>query len=278
MKKIIVPTDFSEVGVNAFRFAQELAKRENSQILLLHVYHPSFDVDNPYLSVDFGQFEKVKRETLLQFAKKYTTSVETTVAIEDTTIQTELRVGFAAEEIVKASAEADLVIMGTTGRGDALEKVFGKVSIHVAQNASCPVLLVPPNQTFSGFHNLLFASSDRPEDENLLRKIFSFSSFDIKTLHFVHVDEQKTEKYEVLDIDFEHITRPYVPDIELKLARIGCTQIWSGIDQYAEDHAVDLIIMGTIRRGFLKKLFHQSQTKGMILHTQKPLLVLHFQH
>lgn len=274
MKKIIVPTDFSEVAVNAFHFAQQLNKVKNGLLQVVHVYHPSFEVDNPYLSIDFGKFEATKRASLERFTEKYTLPNKT--GDDQNTIQAKLSIGFAAEEIVKASAEASLVVMGTTGQGDALEKVFGTVSTHVARKAHCPVLLVPLQSTFTGFRSVLFASNDLPEDEDLLRKALDFTIPGIETLHMVHVDETRAATYEMLEVDKEQILRPHLPEINLKLARIGCQRIWSGLDQYAADHAIDLMVMGTIHRGFLKKLFHQSQTKGMILHAQRPLLVLHY--
>ena len=55
-----------------------------------------------------------------------------------------VHVGQPAEVIVNVARElaADLVVMGTHGRGGLAGLVLGSVANHVLQQASCPVLLV----------------------------------------------------------------------------------------------------------------------------------------
>jgi nucleotide-binding universal stress UspA family protein len=50
--------------------------------------------------------------------------------------------GDPGEQIVAAAADADLIVMGTRGRGAAGRALFGSVADHVARHASAPTLLV----------------------------------------------------------------------------------------------------------------------------------------
>ena len=58
-------------------------------------------------------------------------------------------VGDAAERIVRICAEeaAELVVIGSRGRGGVASTVLGSVSSRVAATAPCPCLVVPPSAT-----------------------------------------------------------------------------------------------------------------------------------
>lgn len=51
--------------------------------------------------------------------------------------------GFAVKELVDASQDADLVVVGSRGGGGFARLVMGSVSSQVIQHAACPVVVVP---------------------------------------------------------------------------------------------------------------------------------------
>jgi nucleotide-binding universal stress UspA family protein len=56
-----------------------------------------------------------------------------------------VRAGCAHEEILRLAAEkkADLIVVGSHGRGPLERMFFGSTSRHVVRGAACPVLSVP---------------------------------------------------------------------------------------------------------------------------------------
>lgn len=52
--------------------------------------------------------------------------------------------GFPARELINASHEADLLVVGSRGQVDFPSLRLGAISINVAHYASCPVVIVPP--------------------------------------------------------------------------------------------------------------------------------------
>jgi nucleotide-binding universal stress UspA family protein len=52
--------------------------------------------------------------------------------------------GPAAHVLLEAATGADLIVLGSRGRGGFLGLLLGSVSQHVAQHAPCPVVIVPP--------------------------------------------------------------------------------------------------------------------------------------
>lgn len=277
MRKILVPTDFSKNAAGAFRFAQALARQFDASVKLLHVYHPSFDVANPYLGLPYAEFESLKAKQMKAFCNKYQTVAEEGEVLTQTKVRTELKVGFAAEEIVAQSMEADLIIMGTTGEGSLLEQVFGKVSSYVAQNAHCPVLLIPPGVKYQGFLNIVYASNHQAADEVLIKQVIDLTGALPAQMHFIHVQPEPQVGYRIAQETIKKIKpRPRTTELGVKVVGISCEDVVEGISQYAEDQKADLIVMGTIHRNTLAKLFHRSATRRMVFHAQAPLLVLHF--
>lgn len=52
--------------------------------------------------------------------------------------------GFPVEELVNASKEADVVVLGSRGVGGFTRMLLGSTAGQVVQHAFCPVLIVPP--------------------------------------------------------------------------------------------------------------------------------------
>ena len=52
--------------------------------------------------------------------------------------------GFPVEELIKASRDADMVVLGSRGAGGFTRLLIGSTAGQVSQHAHCPVLIVPP--------------------------------------------------------------------------------------------------------------------------------------
>jgi nucleotide-binding universal stress UspA family protein len=51
--------------------------------------------------------------------------------------------GLAAQELINASADADLIVVGSRGGGGFAKLMLGSVSHQVVSHASCPVVIIP---------------------------------------------------------------------------------------------------------------------------------------
>ena len=123
LKKILVPTDFSEASNSAYRYAFRFGQQFGAE---LHVVHVSEPILSPQLA-----------ENNLRV---WADSMETT----GVTTKTMLRNGLAAHEIVEAAKEldADLIIIATHGYTGWKHFCIGSTAERVVRAAPCPVLVV----------------------------------------------------------------------------------------------------------------------------------------
>lgn len=278
MKQLLVPTDFSETAIDTFKFAQQLAEKNESAIKVLHIFDPQVDPAFPYLGNASTQFYQEKGDLLAEFTEANTITAQNTSPRVAINIHQEIRMGKAKEAIVNVSTEpgVDMIVMGTTGESGFLEKVFGTVSSHVARQAHCPVLLVPKGSQFKSFKKVLYASNYQTNDEVMLNRLVEFANLFNSEIHFVHIQEDKQKRYVVNNVYFEQIFRREAPGLGLNIVNITSVDVMEGLSRYAIENNIDLMVMATMHRSFIENIFHKSLTKQMSLATKIPLMVMHF--
>jgi nucleotide-binding universal stress UspA family protein len=66
--------------------------------------------------------------------------------VRPASVQVHALSGFVVKELVDASQDADLVVLGTRGSSSFVRLVMGSVSHEVVQHSACPVVIVPHNR------------------------------------------------------------------------------------------------------------------------------------
>jgi universal stress protein A len=135
-KRIVVGIDFNAPSLAALEYARSLAKSFESSVSLVHVIQPVTTEIYTYSAEMVQNWERAAYERLWALFP----------AEERTTLQgrAEVRVGAAVEEILNFAEErkADLIILGTHGRGPLGHLFLGSVAERVVRRAQCPVLTV----------------------------------------------------------------------------------------------------------------------------------------
>lgn len=139
--RIVVPTDFSGCAEEAWRLAQRLATSLGSELLLAHVL-----VETPLFEEGPFTMEKTRRvyEATRKWAEEAIEQWAGAARDKGLKIRTVLRTGVPYREIVALATDerADLVLMGTHGRGGLDRALLGSVADRVVRLAPCPVLTV----------------------------------------------------------------------------------------------------------------------------------------
>lgn len=137
LERILVPYDFSETSANAVRYGMGLAQAFNARVQFLYVgdsERAAMATEQPIESPD----------ALLAAFKAAVERTVSRLAAASTATQFFVRSGHPAAEIVAFAddEEADLIVMGTHGRGLVGHLVMGSVAEKVVRTAHCPVLTV----------------------------------------------------------------------------------------------------------------------------------------
>ncbi len=258
MRKILVPTDFSDVSKNALRYGLDLYRRTESKVDLVHIYHPAFDPSQTEIIDISSGVEKI-------FDSKMKELISGT-NIFDLEVNGKVEVGFAIERIIELSFHYDIIIMGTTGATGLFGRLFGSVSTEVAEKSHCPVLLVPPNTGFDGYENVIYAYDPDGVSDEVLSEIMTFAKRYNAKLHFVHIKEGN-EKIE--------INLPEDIEVDCTINEIEADSVIKGVNLFIEKKNADLVIIATKQRNFWEGILHTNHTKEFVLNTKIPLLVYH---
>jgi nucleotide-binding universal stress UspA family protein len=142
LKRILVPTDFSDTSEIAVNYARALAEAFNASLHVVHVIEDP--LVHSWTSVDFNPDLPSYREVLAKAANERLGKVLTTADLERHHAQLVTKFGSPFIEIVRYAKEQgiDLILMGTHGRRPIKHMLMGSVAERVVRKAPCPVLTV----------------------------------------------------------------------------------------------------------------------------------------
>jgi nucleotide-binding universal stress UspA family protein len=138
---ILCPVDFSDVSVRALQKAIALANADGAHLTLLHVTDPLLDAAARAAGTEDTITEQTQAELQKLLAAVSPEGAKGRMAVSAS-------VGEPAQEILREALEskADLIVMGTQGRGAAGRLLMGSTATRVLEATTTPVLVVPPQR------------------------------------------------------------------------------------------------------------------------------------
>jgi nucleotide-binding universal stress UspA family protein len=140
LKKILVPTDFSETSKKAVQYALRFAEQFGCEIALLYVVEPATPMIGAPLAVepftDKDEFSMAEKDLAVLAAESHTNGAHS--------VNSFVRIGHAPNEITKAAKDldVDLIIIATHGYTSWRHLCIGSTAERVVRTAPCPVLVV----------------------------------------------------------------------------------------------------------------------------------------
>ena len=138
LKRILLPTDFSDTAQHALGYAREMAERFGAEVHVLHVV-----ADPTPHEWAVGAATLVVSDLL----KTWEADAERhlgEISLDGIETVRAIRVGHAFFEILQYATDnaIDMIVMGTHGRGPVKHLLLGSVAEKVVRKAPCPVLTV----------------------------------------------------------------------------------------------------------------------------------------
>jgi nucleotide-binding universal stress UspA family protein len=139
--RVVVATDFSECAQGGWELARRIAAAPGSELILTHVL-----TEVPLYGEGIFNIETARkvREGARKWAEGALEAWVGKARAEGLSARAALRTGNPHEEIVALARDerADLIVIGTTGRGGINRALLGSVADRVVRLAPCPVLTV----------------------------------------------------------------------------------------------------------------------------------------
>jgi nucleotide-binding universal stress UspA family protein len=173
---------------------------------------------------------------------------------------------------------AEIIVMGTTGKGKLEEMVAGSNAIRVCEVSDFPVVLVPSDIPMQPVASIIFACDLKEVQETIPEeKIFKVLDAFHVPLSVIHIGKGKEKESQDLLNDQSEETKqlhklfqnynPVYRDIHHE-------DIATGILEFAKHEPASMVLLVAKKHGFPGGLFHRSITKQLAFHTPVPLLVL----
>ncbi len=267
---ILVPVDFSEISVHALRSASLMAARcGNARVIAM--YANWFEAP-PYFTVGrLAELQVEFRESLQAAEASLGTFVQSALGgaapVEVRAIE-----ALPADGIrqVAGETDADLIVMGTHGRGGLNRWMLGSVAERVLRESTVPVLTVR-----SAPHEPVRHVLCAVHDTELSRRALSFAAgvgacFDA-TVTVLHVREASGTR-SVSDlcgwISAEERSRCVIRE----LIRHGDPA--EEIVKLAAEEPYDLVVLGAERRRFFEGMLLGTTTLRTVRHAPCPVLTV----
>lgn len=270
MKKIGVPTDFSDCAGAASDLALHLAKQSMAELLYLHLEidptSPPHVPGEPAALVDheIGQ-AKYKLSQLVKRAESLGISAKS-----------ELVLGSGQEKIQDYIQPfgIDWLVMGSHGATGIRETLIGSKTQHVVKHASVPALVVkrlPPNFKL---RNIVFASTFKEDATHALQVVTAFCQLFHCRLHLLFVNmisqlvDEKMARMLMKKAMEEFSAIPFTVNIT------ETNDQEFGIDQFAKSIEADMIAVAMERQSTLGRLLNPALASQLINHSELPVLVV----
>ncbi len=274
--KILVPIDFTDNSENAVHAAIKIASLNNASIHLIN-FCISLSTDGN-IPVDTNELLQSRKAQMNQFIQQNCKIFSNRLVTEHNSVEFEHDVvtGMAGDEIpayIKKN-HIDLVIMGRRGEHDALDKFLGSVSTAVIDHAECPVLLIPQQSRFETIRNICFSVGSQSHFKLFMDYVMYWAELFRSSIHFVHVDHLQKDGEQIFDQIRERLKSQNKIPIDYKFANLKGENITQEINQYSEQHSIDLIITIHKKRSLIESLFTKSISVKISHLVKTPLLVI----
>ena len=278
MKKILLPTDFSDNAYNAICYGLKIAQKTGTEVLFFHANHvPIITPDTPvgmYESIIVNE-DKRQLELLVQLKDKLFNQLNITPG--QVKAKCIVKPGFSVDEIIDLveNENISLIVMGTKGASGIQKLLMGSNTASVIKKASCPVLAVPDNVRFKGISKIVLATdyheiNDKKTLTPLLEIALLFNSelliFNVKEEEEQIPSFSKAAQGLKLETAFMPVNHSY------HFSEDG--NVIGAIKEFVEKTNADMLVLIPHKRTLFEQIFSTSVSKEIAFQTKIPLLTL----
>lgn len=147
---------------------------------------------------------------------------------------------------------------------------------NLIESVDCPVLIVPEEQKLSEMSHCMYATGYHEEDIAAIKHLFSVlgetGKFRMTVLHNERdLDFEKKLKWK----GFQAVVKDILPVEKISYKLKTSKEFVKGIEEFVAAEDPDLLVVLKEKKGFFEHVFTSDETKYVITHFHKPVLVYH---
>jgi nucleotide-binding universal stress UspA family protein len=276
MKRILLPTDFSDNAFNALCYAVQLFEKEKCEFILLHTYTPvTYNVGTAADSYSTFELLEILKVTVVQNLDKTEERLKEKFKNPNHAFQKISSFNLLINEMQDLIKEKniDLIVMGTTGATGAKEIFLGTNTMYAIKKVKCAVIAVPANFNYEEPKEILFPTDFKFSYKNkYLSFIRDLSKIHNSKLHIFNVvhGENTDSKYE-MTMDF---LDKYFENSYHRFHIAENKDIHEAIVEFELKHKINLLIMIHTKHSFFENILFEPVINKIVFHTQVPFLVI----
>ncbi|MCM4163431.1 MULTISPECIES: universal stress protein [unclassified Arenibacter] len=275
MKRILLPTDFSDNSLKAIHYALKLFKNAKCKFYLMHTYMPpvynmEYLVGSPGL-IGLGD---IMQETSMTQLEKLKSRLEKEYHNPDHNFVVHTAFNTLVNEVMETveSEGIHLVVMGTKGATGAEEILFGTNTVHVIRKVDCPVLVIPPNFEYENPLEILFPTDFEIEfSKERLAQLLEIADEHGSQINVLHVSTgyELTPEQERQKKGLEKILGP-----KALFHDVPNNEIINAINEFQAKEKINLLVMVQNKHTFMERLFIEPVIKKIGFHVTIPFMVI----
>jgi len=274
MRRILLPTDFSENSLNAIDYAVELYKNIECHFFLLNVQKSSEYIMDDLLGAhpDISVYDAIandNKEQLAEVLSTYVTKSKNKGHHWHMLFDFDVFIDAIKQAVI--SEKIDLIIMGTNGASGAKETLFGSNTLNVVRNVNCPTLMIPEGFMFKTLSSVLLSATNckdlKIESVEILKNLATTHN---TLIHVLNIHKEKNEP----DHGYDFYLKNIFDNQTYKWYALRGIPLPFAIESFEQLIPVDMHAMFIKKESFLDRFFFGSKTLRVSYGTRIPLLLL----
>ena len=265
MNRILLATDLEDTARNVAAFALSIAENLHAKLTVYHAF------GKPDLAQ--SMLTDAEREAKVMTAMRELIGGITSDSTTDVHVDYVADVDYPGDGIIEQvdKNDYDLVVIGLREASDGGEQ-FSSLAYRLLREVETSVLAVPPQASFMGVNEIVFASDVDRADEVVLEQLQEWRQGMSAELFVVHVYDDEQDKARATQVMKKWRER-YAsrPNIHFELMAGDFTE---DIGAYVEKRGGDMLVLQSHTRGLFGRVFKHSAAADVAQVVQVPLLVM----
>ncbi len=274
MKRILIPTDFSEASVNSIEYGLKMAAGHDVTVTVIHVielYKYAAGTSESEIYTELSTNDRtafIKKNAEEEFEKILNDLKQKT----DKLPLCEIKV-LSGDLLIELQKEVDkedviMTIIAAEKRGH-----IASTNYNILHKLSCPVMLIPQNAKAKPARSFIYAGSIVPTDIKAIKKLAEYLASSDSDLTVVTICSETLDFQQDLIIrGFQQLIRENVSYPRLKFVRQVDKVVIHGLETVSLNEKADVLVMLKKKKTLLTSIINKTNVERLAFNLAIPIM------